>query len=143
MRALALALVVSGCAANGAHGSPEGGTIGCFACADAGSASGPAAIKVTLQSSCAYGGVELSCHGVGAGGLTLGTANDFAGIVGVPSVERPELLRVAPGRPEESYLYLKLVGDGGIEGGPMPGGVTDPRLVDLFGRWIDAGAPGK
>jgi hypothetical protein len=78
---------------------------------------------------------------VASGGLTLGTANDFAQIVGVPSTERPDLVRVAPGVPGESYLWLKLVGDGGIEGGPMPGGASDPRLVALFGAWIEAGAP--
>lgn len=141
MRAHALALVVSGCTASSAHEAPDAGAIFCLACVDGGDASVPAEIQVTLQTSCAYGGVELTCHGVGAGGLTLGTANDFAQIVGVPSVERPDMLRVAPGHPEESYLFLKLVGEGGIEGGPMPGGATDPRLIALFGTWIDAGAP--
>ncbi len=141
MRALVLAALVSGCSASGTHGAPEAGALPCLACVDGGYASVPVEIKVSLQSSCVTGGVELSCHGSGAGGLMLGTANDFAQIVGVPSVERPELLRVAPGRPEESYLFLKLVGDGGIEGGPMPGGATDPRMIALFGTWIDAGAP--
>jgi hypothetical protein len=73
--------------------------------------------------------------------MTLGTADDFAQIVNVPSTERPELVRVAPGRPGDSYLFLKLVGDGGIDGAPMPGGTSDPRMVALFGAWIEAGAP--
>jgi hypothetical protein len=140
LRALALALAVSGCAASGSRATPDAGAFPCFACIDGGDASGPAAIKVVLRSTCAYGGVELSCHGVGSGGLTLGTADDLAQIIGVASTERPEMVRVAPGQPAASYLYLKLAGDGGIEGGPMPGGVTDPRLVALFGEWIDAGA---
>jgi hypothetical protein len=112
----------------------------CFSCDDGGDASLAATVKTTLQSSCATG-VESSCHGVGAGGLTLGTADDFARLIDVPSTERPELFLVSPGSPPTSYVFLKLVADGGIEGGPMPGGVYDPRLVALFGGWIEAGAP--
>jgi hypothetical protein len=138
-----MSLVVSGCAGESARPAPDAGASFCLSCVDGGDAGVPGEIRSTLALTCAYGGVELSCHGVGAGGLTLGTANDFAQIIDVPSTERPELVRVAPGRPAESYLFLKLVGDGGIEGGPMPGGATDPRLIALFGAWIEAGAAQK
>ena len=58
-------------------------------------------------------------------------------------IERPDLFRVKPGSPGESYLYLKVLGDGGIDGGRMPlNQVTfDPRLPALIATWIDAGAP--
>jgi hypothetical protein len=63
-------------------------------------------------------------------------------VVGVPSTERPELERVRPFDSAASYLYLKVVGDGGIEGGRMPlDGVADPRTPALVGAWIEAGAP--
>jgi hypothetical protein len=141
--AAALIVLLTGCGASHAAAEADAGGANCFLCFDAGDAGLPGEIKGTLRLTCAVGGVELACHGVGSGGMTLGTANDFAQIVNVPSTERPGLVRVAPGRPSDSYLYLKLVGDGGIDGAPMPGGMTDPRLVALFGAWIEAGAPSQ
>jgi hypothetical protein len=134
---------MASCAGRATLAVPDAGEppLGCFSCGDAGDASLSATIKATLQSSCATGGVELSCHSSGIGGLTLGTLDDFAQLIDVPSTQRPELFRVAPGDPAASYLFLKLVADGGIEGGPMPGGAYDPGLVSLFGGWIEAGAP--
>jgi hypothetical protein len=87
------------------------------------------------------GGPETSCHASGAGTLrlNLGPAGD---VVNVPAMERPDLLRVRPFYAEDSYLYLKVRGDGGIEGGRMPLDFDyDPRLVDLVHDWIEAGAP--
>lgn len=91
-------------------------------------------------SSC-QGGPESGCHGAGAAGLTLrlGAGGD---VVDVPSTERPALVRVRPFDPPDSYLYLKVVGEGGIDGGRMPlGAPDDPRVADLVLRWIEAGAP--
>ncbi len=63
-------------------------------------------------------------------------------VVNVPSEERPGLFRVHPGDPAGSYLYLKVVGDGGIEGGRMPlNAAFDPTIPVLFLEWIEAGAP--
>ena len=63
-------------------------------------------------------------------------------VVNVPSTERPALDRVTPGDVMASYLYLKVVGDGGIDGGRMPlGGPFDPRLAPFIASWIEAGAP--
>jgi hypothetical protein len=67
---------------------------------------------------------------------------DGGDVIGIPSYERPDLLRVKPFDPESSYLYLKVLGDGGIEGGRMPlGGTFDERGVELVRGWIEAGAP--
>ena len=102
-----------------------------------------AALPARVQaffSSCG-GGPETFCHSSSAGGLTLrlGPKGD---VVNVPSTERHDRLRVRPYDAENSYLYLKLVGDGGIEGGRMPlGGAPDPRALDLVREWIEAGAP--
>jgi hypothetical protein len=141
VRTPALLVVLSACSANGAPELADSAAAQCFLCPDVADAGLAVEIRTTLRTTCAYGGVELSCHGVASGGMKLGTADDFAQIVNVPSTERPELVRVAPGRPGDSYLFLKLVGDGGIDGAPMPGGMSDPRMVALFGAWIEAGAP--
>ena len=52
------------------------------------------------------------------------------------------MARVAPGDPRSSYLYLKVLGEGGIDGGRMPlGGPFDPRMAPFIASWIEAGAP--
>jgi hypothetical protein len=120
----------------------EGG--GCFDCPDAMSdVSLAARAQITLQRTCTGLAGETFCHLLDAGGMSLGASGDnFAQIIDVPSNEVPSMVRVRPSRPSESYLYLKLVGDGGIEGGRMPfGGPYDPATVALFHDWIEAGAP--
>lgn len=97
-------------------------------------------MNALIGASC-VGGPETACHGSGAAGLTLrlGSGGD---VVNVPSTERPELLRVRPFDPADSYLFLKVRGDGGIDGGRMPLGVPeDPRIAELVRAWIEAGAP--
>ena len=89
----------------------------------------------------------IGCHS-GAGrflpaGMNLTDGNSYASLVGVPSVEQPALLRVAPGDPEKSYIVHKLEGRAGITGAPMP--LTGARLTDgqilVIKRWIELGAP--
>lgn len=75
------------------------------------------------------------------GNLTSGAS--YATLVGVASVERPGLQRVAPGDPENSYLIHKLEGRPSIAGLRMPRG-TGPYLTDgqilVIRRWIELGA---
>jgi hypothetical protein len=83
-----------------------------------------------------------ACHNAGSGGLLVLPGKELDDLVRVRAVERPELFRVAPGDPVESYLWLKLAGDGGIDGAPMPSGAErDPRRAALAWDWIEAGAP--
>jgi hypothetical protein len=96
----------------------------------------------TFSQSCALSG----CHtGSGAPfGLRLDSAeNAVAGLVNIPSQERPDLLRVDPGDPVNSYLVLKVEGNPAA-GSRMPLGL--PPLpqgqVDAIRQWILAGAPG-
>lgn len=90
---------------------------------------------------CARGG----CHSVSSAqaGLVLEPAQAFANLVGVPSSQRPELNRVTPGDPDNSYLVKKLRGDADIEGGRMPRGgpFLSAEEIDRFVRWIRNGAP--
>ena len=67
----------------------------------------------------------------------------YANLVGVPSIEQPARLRVAPGDPENSYIIHKLEGRQGITGVRMP--LTGTPLTDgqirVIERWIENGAP--
>lgn len=87
------------------------------------------------------GGPESYCHGSNAGNTRLSLGPDGGDLIGVPSFERPDMARVEPGRPERSYLVLKLTGDGGIDGGRMPlGGPFDERIERIVADWVEAGA---
>jgi len=86
------------------------------------------------------------CHRGGAApkGLSLESNRAHANLVGVPSVEVPGLLRVAPGSPEDSYLIVKLAPfDSRRVGARMPRNgppfITNAQLGALR-RWIRAGA---
>ena len=72
--------------------------------------------------------------------LTVGRA--YANTVGVPSIQMPSLLRVAPNDPANSYLYRKIAGAGitgdrMLQGGPY---LTDAQ-TKLVRDWIRRGAP--
>lgn len=75
-------------------------------------------------------------------GLDLSSATAYASLVGVPSREKPGLLRVAPGDPENSYIIHKLEGRADIIGERMP--QSGPYLTDgqvsIIKRWIQLGA---
>ena len=88
-----------------------------------------------------------ACTGCHAGrqrtaGLRLDAANSYAMLVGVPSVEVPGLLRVAPGNPGASYLVQKLEGNAAV-GARMPlgGPFLDAATIAVVRQWIAAGAP--
>ena len=87
---------------------------------------------------------RLGCHDtLGQQSQQVLTASrSYAAIVGVPSVEMPQLMRVAPNDPANSYLYRKITG-AGITGDRMPQGgpyLSDAQLK-LVRDWIRRGAP--
>jgi hypothetical protein len=88
--------------------------------------------------------VCTGCHAGAAApqGLRLDAANSYAMLVGVPSVEVPGLLRVAPGNPDASYLVQKLEGRAAV-GARMPlgGPFLDAATIAVVRQWIAAGAP--
>lgn len=77
------------------------------------------------------------------GSLILEAVAAYDNLVSRPSVERTDLLRVAPGSPDTSYLIMKLLGSEGIIGERMP--MNPPYFSDatvaMFASWIRAGAP--
>jgi hypothetical protein len=89
-----------------------------------------------------------TCHNPNGGafrqvGLDLASEGAYNSLVGVPSTQRPEVLRVAPGDPHNSYLMHKIEGRPGITGLRMPR--TPPYMTDgqirIIRRWIEIGAP--
>lgn len=87
-----------------------------------------------------------TCHMTGqeAGQMALHPGAAYASLVNVKSPV-VGLVRVVPGKPEQSYLLMKLNGthlDHGGTGTRMPFGVPPlpQKVVDQFAAWIKAGA---
>ncbi len=93
---------------------------------------------------CAVPGCHLGANA--PQGLRLDSVfESFNNLVGVPSVERADLMlfRVDPENPDSSYLVWKIEGRPEIEGGRMPLG-QDPlsqEQIDAIRQWILDGAP--
>jgi len=84
------------------------------------------------------------CH-IGAGapeGLQLDAAHSYSLLVGVPSAEQPNVLRVKPGDPDNSYMVQKIEGAASISGVRMPfGGPYLPQsTIDVIRTWVSNGA---
>jgi len=87
-----------------------------------------------------------NCHnaiGSRFNGVDLTSAAAYANLVNVASREKPSLMRVTPGDPDNSYLIHKLEGGPGIVGLRMPFSgppyLTDGQIV-VIRRWIQLGA---
>ena len=88
----------------------------------------------------------VKCHGTKEkkSKLDLSAGEAYKSLVGVPSREVPETLRVKPGDPEQSYLWLKL-NHSASEGSGMPKGIffsknlSDQDLATIR-AWIVSGA---
>ena len=87
---------------------------------------------------------RIGCHDrIGQQSQQILVAGEaYANIVNHPSVEMPNLMRIAPGDPANSYMYRKITGSG-ITGDRMPQAL--PPLTDaqikLVRDWIRRGAP--
>ncbi len=87
------------------------------------------------------------CHkgSPGPASLVLETAVAYNNLVNVKSTES-ELMRIAPGSPDKSYLLNKLLGtqaQAGGKGAQMPFNASPltQTQIDLLQKWISAGAP--
>ena len=68
-------------------------------------------------------------------------------VVNVPAAEAPKLVRVVPGKPDDSYLVMKLEGthiEQGGNGAQMPFGAPPLPREDIarIRQWIAEGAKG-
>jgi len=117
------------------------------ACRKAGELSFESIYRKIFVASCAY----TSCHSVERhkGGLVLeGIDAAHASLVGVMSTNEVALaegmLRVSPGKPEESFLLKKLTEVGPGEGSRMPASSStrlSEGVIAGIREWILAGAP--
>lgn len=94
--------------------------------------------------------LEFNCGGCHGGatpqeGLTLTGEGVYARLL-EPSSQNPDMPLITPGVPEQSYLYLKLIGDESIVGNPMPynpltgmGALSEGEIADVL-TWITNGA---
>ncbi len=90
-----------------------------------------------------------SCHSVESmrGGMVLEGDTAYANLVGVLAVNdlaaQRGILRVNPGKPDSSFLIMKLTGPPPGEGLQMPDGNNplDAKTIDAIRQWIAKGAP--
>ncbi|HTR80450.1 MAG TPA: cytochrome c [Bacteroidota bacterium] len=89
-----------------------------------------------------------SCHGSGKkGDLSLLSGDSYRQLVGVASTvdkkNSPPFLRVKPGSPDSSLLYIKIVGPDSSQGEIMPKGKDrlTPNEINAIRQWILDGAP--
>ena len=98
-------------------------------------------VAPTLQTHCA------TCHltGTEQGNVSLVPAKAVESLVGVPSQEAPDIVRVKAGDPDASYLVMKIEGthlDHGGSGVQMPFGappLSERQIADIR-QWIAEGA---
>jgi chloramphenicol 3-O-phosphotransferase len=146
--ALLAALITTGCAGNGDGLNSMGQAIGSSSSSSSSGAasSGGSSVTADFQSiqDNVFTPICSKCH-IGASapeGLQLDAAHSYNLLVGVPSVEESNLLRVKPGDPDDSYMVLKIEGASGIDGGQMPLGETPlpQSTIDAIRLWITNGA---
>ncbi|MEC7949549.1 MAG: hypothetical protein VX265_18425 [Myxococcota bacterium] len=90
-----------------------------------------------LVNSCGFG----SCHAPpGAAQFGIDETTPAEDLVAVPSSQDETIFIVQPGDPDSSYLVMKLEGEAGIDGEPMPppAGGLDPAKVQLVRDWISS-----
>ncbi|MEM8486944.1 MAG: hypothetical protein AAF564_15430 [Bacteroidota bacterium] len=76
--------------------------------------------------------------------LDLSAGQTFGETVNVASIDLPDLLLIAPGKPDSSYLVWKIEGNANIEGQRMPRGTGASPLsttnINVIRTWITDGA---
>lgn len=111
---------------------------------------GPAAATLTQLQTQVFTPLCSGCHsgsqpagGPLPGSQNLTAGNTFANLVGVASLEQPNLMRVKPGDPDNSYVIHKVEGTAGITGAQMPfgGPPLSPDTIAQIRSWISSGAP--
>ncbi len=81
----------------------------------------------------------MECHGdIGHdAGFKLPTTREGAGMAGVPSIQRTDLMLIDLEKPESSYLIMKLRDDAGILGKRMPiVRLLDEEQLSMFDLWV-------
>jgi len=111
-------------------------------------------VRPILEKTCAGCHSESSPEARMSLGGHISSADVIKGLVNVQTFDGGQFLRVVPGHPEQSWLYLKAsatAGDAGCMGSTCntqsmpPGATPDKRLsaneLSLLAQWITDGAP--
>jgi len=135
-----IASCAAGCAGNGQGLDQNGQPISA-----GGSSGGPVTADFQSIQDNVFTPICSKCH-IGGGapeGLQLDAAHSYNLLVGVPSAEQPNLLRVKPGDPDDSYMVRKIEGLSSISGAQMPYMETPlpQATIDAIRQWITNGAP--
>lgn len=132
---LVLCVLISACAGNGEGLDGNGRPIG--------EGPPPGDDDFTVIQNTIFTPVCTVCHAGAQApqGLRLDSGNSYAMLVDVSSAEVPELRRVAPGDPGNSYLVQKIEGRAAVgELMPLGGPSLTTEQIDLIRQWIAAGA---
>ncbi|MBI3194855.1 MAG: hypothetical protein HYZ34_10380 [Ignavibacteriae bacterium] len=88
-----------------------------------------------------------SCHGGNAGGLNLQNGNSYSQLLNVLSnndgAHSPPFMRVLPGKPDSSFLIIKLTNPTPSQQGslmPQVGGALPQEKINVIRQWISNGA---
>jgi len=138
--ALMLLAGAAGCAGNGQGLDQNGQPISM-----GGGSGGPTTADFQSIQDTVFTPICSKCH-IGASapeGLQLDAAHSYNFLVGVPSTEQPNLVRVKPSDPDNSYMVRKIEGLPGITGLQMPYMETplSQATIDAIRQWIANGAP--
>jgi hypothetical protein len=140
---IVLLIGLAGGCAGGEGSQMQGGAKGTPVGTDAGSAGLYAQVEQILDNSCA----KQVCHGemVANGHMNLMAGDMRAMLVDVPACEYERMMRVQPGKPEQSYIMLKIAGPVRFRGyadfvdfTPAPG--WTPTTPECSGQFDD-GSP--
>ena len=89
-----------------------------------------------------------SCHGSGMkGGLSLIAGNSYNQLIGIAgSLDKkniPPFVRVLPGKPDSSFLFVKITLPDSSQGEIMPKGSDrlSQKKIEAVRQWILDGAP--
>jgi methionine-rich copper-binding protein CopC len=140
--ALMLLAGAAGCAGNGQGLDQNGQPISM----GGGGSGGPVTADFQSIQDNVFTPICSKCH-IGGGapeGLQLDAAHSYNLLVGVPSAEEPNLLRVKAGDPDNSYMVRKIEGpSAGIIGAQMPYMETPlpQATIDAIRQWVTNGAP--
>ena len=130
--AIVFPVILAGCSDSGEPPTGSSGDGG----GDIEPVSFSADVQPILTQSCATSGCHLAPNP--SAGLDLSAGEAYGNLVGVAASGNPSLMRVAAGSAEDSFLYLKLLGQGTSI--MPPGGSLPEEQIETIRAWIDAGA---
>lgn len=100
-------------------------------------------VQPILSASCAVAGCHTGTSP--AQSMNLSAGQTLGNTVNVPSLEVPNLARICPGNPDQSYLVHKIQGTQASVGGsgsrmPLGGQPLSQGQINTIRAWVSAGA---